>query len=200
MHAEHLNDSTGKMSKSKGEFLTVSLLESKGYNPLAYRFMCLQSHYRKQLVFTYESLDVASSAYDKLRSRVQSLGTDGELNKETDEYKIRFKESLEDDLNTSTALTTLFDMLKDSLLSDKSKRYLVEDFDKVLSLDLLKEEKLEIDDEMKIEIEALIKERNDAKANKDYTKADEIRDKLNKMGIIIKDSREGTTYELERGI
>lgn len=198
MHGEHLNDATGKMSKSKGEFLTISLLESKGYNPLAYRFMCLQSHYRNQLVFSYESLDSASNAYDKLRSRIRNLNNNEDVlnNELINSYKERFSNALSDDLNTSNALTVLFDVLKDESLNDYSKLYLVEDFDKVLSLSLL--EKEEIDESLRLEVERLINERNIAKSNKDYNKADEIRNKLKEMGIVIKDTREGTTFELER--
>ena len=197
VHGEHLNDKSGKMSKSKGEFLTVSLLESKGYNPLSYRFMCLQSHYRNQLVFSYDSLDTAQSAYEKLKSRVKSLVKDkGVLNEEkVNNYINLFKEALANDLNTSNALTVLFDVLKDSELNNYSKLYLVSEFDKVLSLDLIEEEK-EIDSELFTKINKLIEERNLAKSNKDYALADKIRDELKNMNVVIKDTREGTTFEI----
>lgn len=197
VHGEHLNDKSGKMSKSKGEFLTLSLLESKGYNPLSYRFMCLQSHYRNQLVFSYDSLDTAQSAYEKLKSRVKSLApTDEVLNKEkVDEYVVSFKKELENDLNTSNALTVLFSVLKDSELNDYSKLYLVKEFDKVLSLNLIEEEK-KVSDELIEKINNLISERNIAKANKDYALADKIRDELKSMNVVIKDTREGTTFEI----
>lgn len=197
VHGEHLNDKSGKMSKSKGEFLTVSLLESKGYNPLSYRFMCLQSHYRNQLVFSYDSLDTAQSAYEKLKSRLKSLVKDkGVLNEEkVNNYINLFKEALSNDLNTSNALTVLFDVLKDSELNNYSKLYLVSEFDKVLSLDLIEEEK-EIDEELLTNINKLIEERNIAKSNKDYALADKIRDELKNMNVVIKDTREGTTFEI----
>ena len=196
-HVEHLNDSTGKMSKSKGEFLTVSLLEQKGYNPLAYRLFCLQSHYRKQLVFTYDALDNATNAYDKLKNKIKSLKEN--TNEEIDfnlvkEYQNKFKEALGNDLNTAEALTTLYDVLKLDT-NNKTKLYLIEDFDKVLSLDLLKEE--EIDNETLEYINKKIEERNIAKKNKDYTKADSIREELQSKGIYIKDTREGTTFEIK---
>ena len=196
-HVEHLNDSTGKMSKSKGEFLTVSLLESKGYNPLAYRLFCLQSHYRKQLVFTYDGLDNAVNAYNKLKNKVKSLkeNNDGEINLTiVCEYQNKFKEALGDDLNTAEALTILFDVLKLDT-NNKTKLYLIEDFDKVLSLDLLKEE--EIDSETLDYINKKIEERNEAKKNKDYALADSIREELQSKGIYIKDTREGTTFEIK---
>ena len=196
-HVEHLNDASGKMSKSKGEFLTISLLESKGYNPLAYRLLCLQSHYRKQLLFTYDALDNATNAYNKLLSKIQSLkeNNTGEI-KDTEKYNEKFKEALKDDLNTSVALTVLYDVLK-SELNNASKLYLVGEFDKVLSLDLLKDNKKEIDSDLEKYILDMIAKRNDAKKEKNYALADEIRNELLEKGIMIKDTREGTTYEIK---
>ena len=195
-HGEHLNDKTGKMSKSKGEFLTVSLLESKGYDPLAYRFMCLQSHYRKQLLFSYESLDNAVVAYNKLKNKIKSLknNLEGNIEEAKEKYETLFKQALENDLNTSDALTILYDVLK-SNLNNKTKLFLVEEFDKVLSLDLLKEDK--IDEELEKYILEKIEERNVAKKNKDYSKADSIREELESRGILISDTREGTSYQLK---
>lgn len=196
-HVEHLNDASGKMSKSKGEFLTVSLLESKGYNPLAYRLLCLQSHYRKQLLFTYDALDNATNAYNKLLSKIQSLkeNNTGEI-KDTEKYNDKFKEALKDDLNTSVALTVLYDVLK-SELNNASKLYLVGEFDKVLSLDLLKDNKKELDSDLEKYILDMIAKRNDAKKEKNYALADEIRNELLEKGITIKDTREGTIYEIK---
>ena len=196
-HVEHLNDASGKMSKSKGEFLTVSLLESKGYNPLAYRLLCLQSHYRKQLLFTYDALDNATNAYNKLLSKIQSLKekNTGEI-KDSEKYNEKFKEALKDDLNTSVALTVLYDVLK-SELNNASKLYLVGEFDKVLSLDLLKDNKKEIDSDLEKYILDMISKRNDAKKEKNYALADEIRNELLEKGILIKDTREGTIYEIK---
>ena len=193
VHGEHLNDQSGKMSKSKGDVLTVSTLKEKGYNPLSYRFMCLQSHYRKQLTFSYDSLDGAENAYKKLKSRVLSLNSDGEIDNDIyDEFNIKFKGSLEDDLNTANALSIVYDVLK-SDSNDATKFKLISDFDQVLGLDLTKKEEKNVDEEF---INQKIEERNKAKANKDYAKADAIRDELKNMGIIIKDTREGTIYEV----
>ena len=193
VHGEHLNDSSGKMSKSKGKTLTVSTLEEAGYNPLSYRYMCLQSHYRKQLTFSYDSLDTSENAYKKLKNRTLSLTNTGDVdNNKYEEYNNKFKECLEDDLNTSNALSTLYDVLK-SDLNDSTKYKLVMDFDKVLGLDLLKEDKKYVDEEF---ISKKIDERNIAKQNKDYATADSIRNELLEMGIVLKDTREGTTYEV----
>ena len=195
VHAEHLNDSTGKMSKSHGEFLTVDLLKQKGYNPLSYRLLCLQSHYKKQLVFTYESLDIAENTYNKLINKIKSLKQDkAALDKEAfNKYNQEFTNALEDNLNTSNALTILYDVLK-SDINNSTKLALIESFDKVLSLDLLKEDKIEA--ELVSYIEEMLEKRKLAKQNKDYALADSIRQELQEKGIIIKDTREGTTYEV----
>ena len=198
VHGEHLNDASGKMSKSNGEFLTVSLLEEKGYDPLSYRYFCLGSHYRKVLTFTYEALDQAEQAYKKLKRTINKLSREPDLHEgKIDYYQTKFKECISNDLNTSSMLTLVYDVLKDNELTDFTKLYLVEDFDKVLSLNLIDEEKeVEVDNELDSYIKEKIEERNNAKKNKDYLKADEIRDELLSKGIKLIDSRDGTTYEI----
>ncbi|MDO4368986.1 MAG: cysteine--tRNA ligase [bacterium] len=193
-HVEHLNDDTGKMSKSKGDFLTLSLLIDKGYNPLVYRMFCLSSHYRKQLLFSYDSLDGFSNAYEKLKKRVLSLTDEGEISN-TEKYINAFKDNINNDLNTSMMLTTLYDCLKADDLSDASKKYLVGLFDSVLGLDLLTKDvkKSLVDEEF---INEKIEERQICKRNKDYSKADEIRDELFSMGIRLIDTKDGTKYEI----
>lgn len=197
VHGEHLNDETGKMSKSKGEFLTISLLKEKGYSPLAYRFMCLSSHYRKVLVFSYEALDQASTTYEKLKKKTLALKDEGELlEEEFSKYDTLFKEKISTDLNTAEALTVLYAVLKDNALNDKTKKELVKSFDTVFSIDLLKEEEKEIDKELETYILKKIEERRLAKENKNYERADEIRKELEEKNIILKDTREGTTFEV----
>ena len=194
-HVEHLNDNTGKMSKSKGDFLTVSLLCEKGYNPLAYRLFCLSSHYRKQMVFSFESLDGFQKAYDKLKKKVLSLSEKGEISG-IDGYISKFKDNINNDLNTSMMVTTLYDVLKDNDLNDASKRHLVSVFDEVLGLDLLvanEESAVFIDEDY---ILRKIEERNAAKSNKDYAMADSIRDELLSSGIKLIDTKEGTVFEV----
>ena len=194
-HPEHLNDKSGKMSKSKGEFLTVSLLEEKGYNPIVYRLFCLQSHYHKQLVFSYESLDSAVNTYNKLINKIKSIKSDdSSLNEdEFNKYKSKFKYELENDLNTSNALTVLYDVIK-SDINNTTKLELIKDFDKVLSLNLLTRD--EVDKDILDYINSKIEERKQAKSNKDYERADSIRKELEDKGIILKDTREGTIYEI----
>lgn len=199
VHNEHLNIASGKMSKSSGEFITVSLLEEKGYDPLSYRFFCLGSHYRKQLVFSYESLDSASTAYQKLKNRVKALQPQDTdiLNQEVmKEYHDKFQMALEDDLNTANALTVIYDVLKLDV-NDKTKLALIKEFDDVLSLSLLEEEV--VDETLKQYILEQIEERHIAKQNRDFETADRIRDTLLSKGVIIKDTREGTIFEIKAG-
>jgi len=202
-HVLHLNDETGKMSKSKGEFLTVSLLEDKGYNPVVYRFFCLQSHYRKTLTFSFEALDNATVAYNKLIAKIAALKADD--SQQTDEAALealreKFNKAMCNDLNTSLAITALYDVLKYKT-NDKTKLLLLDEFDKVLSLDLLKaaaevKKKAEEEAAKKLEgvdpeILALVEERTAAKKAKNFARADEIRDMLKERGITLKDTPQG---------
>ena len=202
-HVNHLNDKSGKMSKSKGDFLTVSLLEKKGYNPLAYRMFCLQSHYRKPLEFSYEVLDNVVVAYNKLAKRVAELKEDGEVNVAVfEEFKTKFQDALCNDVNTSMAITVLYDLLKADV-NDKTKLELIKDFDYVLSLQLLENGKAMaeeansgVDAELESFILAKIEERANAKKAKDFATADAIRAELLEKGVAIKDTREGVKWEL----
>ena len=207
-HVLHLNTNSGKMSKSKGEFLTVSLLEEKGYNPLAYRFFCLQSHYRKQLVFSYENLDGAATAYEKLLKKIATLKDDPaeELdNAAVEKLTASFKAALDNDINTSLAITAVYDVLKEKT-NDKTKLYLLNDFDRVLSLDLVEgakklteqsEEPQGEKDELTIYVEEQIALRAAAKKEKNFAEADRIRNELLEKGIKLLDTREGTTWSKE---
>ena len=205
-HILHLNTNSGKMSKSTGEFLTVSLLESKGYDPLVYRFFCLQSHYRKSLVFSYEGLDNAAVAFKKLIDRIAAIKDEGEVDADAfASLKQSFTEALDNDLNTSLAITALYDVLKANV-NGATKLALIADFDRVLSLSLI--EKAEerrnasedtaggADSELTAWIEAMIEERAAAKREKNYARADEIRAELTAKGVTLKDTKEGTTYTI----
>lgn len=193
-HPRHLNDKSGKMSKSKGGILTVSVLEEKGYKPLAYRYFCLQSHYLKQLVFSWESLDNAEQAYDKLIARIASVKAKakGEPDAEkVSEYKEKFIETVGDDLNTSMGLTLVYEVLKADM-DDATKIAVIKEFDKVLSLDLLSgvPEKEE-DEGADPHLEELLKLRAEAKKNRDWATADRIRDEVKAAGYMIVDTPEG---------
>ena len=200
-HVLHLNTSNGKMSKSKGEFLTVSLLEEKGYKPVWYRFFCLQSHYRKALVFSYEALDNAALAYKKLVMKISALSAEGDIDEEACRaLEAEFSEALDNDINTSLAITAIYDVLKYNT-NDATKLHLIDKFDNVLSLDLLKEAELLREEETnkpadpeEEEINALVARRAEAKKNKDYKLADEIRNDLAARGIVIEDTPNGAKW------
>ncbi len=199
-HVLHLNTNSGKMSKSSGEFLTVSLLESKGYNPLVYRFFCLQSHYRKSLVFTYENLDNAAVAFNKLIAKIAALQAQpqGEVDKaKFDELKNSFVTAMDNDINTSLGITALYDVLKADT-TPATKLALIDDFDKVLSLSLLETAKNSTAkqeneaEELPAEILALAEERKQARKDKNFALADELRDKIVAMGYTVEETRQGT--------
>ena len=195
-HCEHLIDEEGKMSKSKGATLSVSVLKEKEYDPLSYRFMQLQSHYKKQLLFSYDVLDQAQNTLYKLRDKISNINNEGNIDNDLyNKYNEKFIEGISNDLNTSNALTVLYDVLKDNELNGATKLKLVNDFDKVFSLDLIKTN--EIDKDLEEYINNKINERNEAKKNKDYALADSIRNELLEKGIELLDTREGTTYKIK---
>ena len=213
-HVHHLNTTSGKMSKSKGEFLTVSLLESKGYDPLVYRLFCLQSHYRRNLVFSYENLDNAAVTYEKLIAKIAALNpADPEPVDQAafDALKEKFTAALANDLNTSLAITAVYDVLK-AKTNDATKLKLLGDFDYVLGLDLLsKADKkrrelaaapkagaftiLSESGEADAEVEAMLQARQDAKKAKNFAEADRLRDALKEKGVELTDVPGGVRWK-----
>ena len=182
-HNEHLMDNSGKMSKSKGATLTVTYLKDQGYDPLAFRFMCLNSHYRKQLILSEETLN-------KLKNKISNIKDDNNFNEDDfNKYNNEFKNTLENDLNTANAITIIYNILKDNELSGNTKLKLIKSFDEVLSLDLIKEDN--IDNELLDKVNKLIEERQNYKKEKNYEKADQIREKIESLGVTIKDTRDG---------
>ena len=210
-HVHHLNTNSGKMSKSKGEFLTVSLLEERGFDPLVYRFFCMQSHYRKNLVFSWENLENAKIAYNKLVGRVSSLKDEGDI--DADAFaagKRGFTDALDNDLNTSLAVTALYDVFKFDT-NDATKLALIKDFERVLSLGLIeaREKALankgadatgdaDIPAELLEYINTMIEARRQAKKEKNFAEADRIRNELLSRGVSILDTREGTKFTIEK--
>ena len=200
-HVHHLNTDDGKMSKSKGEFLTVSLLESKGYDPMAYRLFCLQSHYRRNLVFSWDNLDNAVIAYNKLIAKIATFENDGEIDQEAlNKLKERFAGALNGDLNTSLAITAVYDVLK-AKCNNATKLAALADFDQVLSLNLISAadalKKKQAEEEAANadpEIDALVAARTAAKKEKNFAEADRIRDELKARGIEIIDTPQGTKW------
>ena len=210
-HVHHLNTNSGKMSKSSGEFLTVSLLESKGYDPLVYRFFCLQSHYRKSLVFSYENLDNAVIAYNKLVAKIAALYKEeqGEINSDDlASLKARFMAAMDNDLNTSLAVTALYDVLK-AKTNAATKLAALADFDRVLCVGLIEAAQRIIEQEKKdaeeaaarlasdpfaAYVESMIAERTAAKKAKDFARADAIRAELLEKGVTLVDTSQGTKW------
>jgi len=213
MHVHHLNTEEGKMSKSKGEFLTVSLLEQKGYDPLVYRFFCLQSHYRRAQVFSWQNLDNAAAAYGKLVAKIAALPAAGEIDEAAlAAMRQKFKAALDNDLNTSLAVTAVYDALKYDA-NGATKRAAVAEFDEVLQLGLVAAaDKKAAEDAEKAKaaaatvrvysddpavraIEEAIDARAAAKKAKNYAEADRIRAELAAQGIVLTDTKEGTTWQ-----
>ncbi|MBQ8624206.1 MAG: cysteine--tRNA ligase [Oscillospiraceae bacterium] len=199
-HVHHLNTEGGKMSKSKGEFLTVSLLEQKGYDPIVYRFFCLNSHYRKGLVFSYDNLDNAAAAYNKLVAKiVPLLGCEGEMDEAAfASLKKNFTDAMDNDLNTSLGITALYDVLKADI-SAKTKLALVEDFDSVLKVNLVAAAKKlqagSAGDDLPEEIKTLAEQRKAARKEKNFALADELRDKIVAFGYSVEETRQGTVIK-----
>lgn len=214
-HAEFLIESEGKMSKSSGEFLTVSLLEKKGFNPKSYRYFVLNSHYRKQLTFSFESLEMAQAAYEKLLRRAHEVVAQGygpevleqlsdaeradklaALSPEASELLSRFKACLADDLNTANAITVLYEVFK-APIDAKERHLLLMCFDAVLSLDLTAVKVQAVSEDLAQWVAQQLEARQAAKAAKDWAAADGIRDALKAKGVMIKDTPQGTTWTLE---
>ena len=183
------------MSKSAGRFLTLKKLEEEGHSAMEYRFFCLLSHYRNSLVYSEDTFENAANAYRKLRSRALALPAEGEVDAEGfARYKKAFTDAMDADLNTSLAVTCVYDVLKAKDIGGATKRALLSDFDRVLGLDLLKAEESKSDGISDAEVEALIARRAAAKKEKNYTEADRIRAELAAAGIVLADSPAGTTF------
>ncbi|MEK6900163.1 MAG: cysteine--tRNA ligase, partial [Nanoarchaeota archaeon] len=184
LHNEFLVLEGQKMAKSGGNFITLSTLEEKGFDPLDYRYLCLGAHYRKQLMFSYESLQGAQIARKKLMDKLSVLSASGKKHPaKIKKYLASFTKEINDDLNTPKALAVLWETLKDDSLEDIDKISLILEFDKVLGLNLkpIKKEKTSIPEEVK----DLAELRQLARINKDWKKADELREKIKELGYIV---------------
>lgn len=196
-HNEHLIEKYGKMSKSKGDILTVSKLEEMGYNPLSFRYMCMNTSYRKQLLFSFDALKDAEKAYYKLLNKVSLIKEQGDFDKDVyNKYNDKFKKELSNDINISNALSILYELLKDNEVNGTTKLEIIKSFDTVLSLDLLNNQSINIDSDFEKYIIDMIDKRNNAKKNKDYELADKIRNELLEKNVVLKDTRDGTKWEI----
>lgn len=183
VHANHLVLKEGKMSKSSGVIIRISDLEKKGYSPLAFRYLCLLTHYRKKIEFDFRILDSAQTTYTRLENTISEFQDDGKINKE---YLQQFEDAINDDLNTPNALQVLQNFVKDK--DAKGKVQTIAKFDEVLGLDLLKKEEIEVPKE----VQDLVKQREQARKDKDFKTSDELRDKINKLGFSVADTDNGS--------
>ncbi len=190
MHGEFLNLKDQKMSKSKGGTITVSALKEDGFSPLAYRYLVLNSHYRSKLNFSKEGLEGAQNSLYKLKEKVLNLKKGGKI---IESYQKKFLASINDDLNTPKALETLWALLKDEEEKEEDKRETIESFDEVFGLDLAIEDDSLItpNDAIPEEINELIKDREKARKEKDFQKADLLREKVEDRGYMIEDTKNG---------
>lgn len=194
MHGEFLVMDKGKMSKSSGKFLTLKSILDNGYDPLAYRFLCLGAHYRKQLMFSWEAMESASSGYKALKKKIlelkkREISFEGDSKKEY--YKTEFIRNINDDLNIPRALALMNDMLRDDQFGSIEKLDLVKDFDRVLGLRLMEEEELGIPDD----VLSLIEEREKARREKKFDLSDKYREEIKERGFLIKDTVDGPEVE-----
>lgn len=179
LHGAFLVDKDGKMSKSKGKIFTISDLEKQGFSPIDYRYFCLSTHYRKQLVFSIENLKSAKNSYNKLKNRIPKINDKGTNKK----YLKEFEDAINDDLNTPKALQILWKLIRNE--KAKGKLQTIKKFDEVLSLNLFKEEQIPE------EIKKLVEERETARKEKNWEKADELRNEISKKGFLVNDTPKG---------
>lgn len=198
LHGEFLDMGNEKMSKSSGKFITLQTLMDKGYSPMHYRYFLLMAHYKKKLKFTYEALDAAKSGYNNLSGKILNLRKNPPSEKtlpvseRMKNFENRFLDRINDDLNMPEAMSVLWDMLKDEDLNQDEKYFLALDFDRVFGFGL-ENLRSEINEEVIPEdIQILIEKRKEAKKNKDFKSADEIRNSIREKGYDILDTKDGT--------
>jgi cysteinyl-tRNA synthetase len=197
LHGAFLEEESGKMSKSTGEFLRLKVLIDKGYSPLDYRYLCLGTHYRKRLLFSWELLDQAKTAFDRLKQNILMMRqrTENKINGRDAGIpagvRKEFKEAVNDDLNMPQALAVMWGVVRDEKLTDFEKLNLLYDFNSVLGLDLHKITEEKNDTEVPEEVMQLINKRIEAKNAKDFKLADELRAKVKELGYDIVDKKEG---------
>lgn len=192
VHGEFLILRSGKMSKSGGTFVTLDTLKEKGYDPLAYRYLCLSAHYRTQLEFSYESLDAAAKSLKNLRAQAVQIAQAGaaEKTEKARAWQDKFKQAMEDDLNAPKALALVWECLRNGDLTNGEKRAFLEFADTILDLDMFRQEQ-EKEQEIPANVQALLTARAEARKAKDWKKSDELRDAIGALGYAVKDTPQG---------
>jgi len=182
LHGGFLTMKDGKMSKSLGNIIYLKNLKEKGFLPLHYRYMCLTTHYRMPMLFSYENLESAKNSYERLKNLVLKLKDDKKTNKE---YIEEFNQAIEDDIDMPKALAVLWKMIRDKKADGKVNA--IKKMDEIFGLDLLKAEKIEVPEQAKV----ILKERELARKAKNFKKSDELRERLKEMGFAVEDTAEG---------
>jgi len=182
IHGGFLTMKEGKMSKSLGNILILKDLKEKGFSPLDYRYLVLTSHYRGQLLFTEETLEAAKNTYQRLKNIILELKDDGKIN---EKYLKEFEDAINDDFDTPKALAVLWKLVRDQKADGKYQT--IVKMDKVFGLDLLKKEEIKIPKE----IQLLLEKRQETRKKKDWKLADELRDKIKKLGYTVDDTING---------
>jgi len=184
LHGNFLVNKEGsKVSKSTGGLYTLTELKEKGFEPMVYRYFCLGTHYRKKLVFSFENLQNAKNSYARLKNLINETKDDSKIN---EGYLKEFHKAINDDLNMPKALQVLWKLVRDK--NAQGKIGTIRKMEEVTSLNLLKKEELKIPQEVK----QLLEEREKARKQKNWKKADKIREKIYKLGYIVEDDKEGT--------
>jgi len=191
MHGEFLVLKKDRMGKSEGNIVILNELIKKGFNPLAYRYLTLNAHYRSKLTFSLKALESAQNALENLHEKIRNLQTEDKKqetdNKKLNEYKNKFLEHINNDLNIPKALALTWDLTKDKNISNKDKYKLLLDFDKIFGLNLDKIKEIKIPQKIK----TLLKAREDYRKQDDWKKADETRKQIEKLGYKIEDTKQG---------
>ncbi len=187
LHGEFLILEKEKMAKSGGNFITLQGLIDKNFDALDYRYFTLNAHYRSPLKFSFSGLENARISFNKLKERVLEIKKNNKKGGNGKEYEKRFLEAINDDLNVSKALGILWDLIKDEKVDSKEKYNLILKFDEVFGLDLKNIKEMDLSSEIK----KLIQERENARKNKNWKKADEIRERLKNRGVILEDINGG---------
>jgi len=192
LHGEFLNLKSAKMSKSKGNIITIETLIENKFSPIDFRYLTLGAHYRSELVFSWEAMEFAQNSLNNLEEKIEEIIPEKKIKKLTSKkaksYQKKFQEYINDDLNTAKGLALSWKVIKDKKISNSEKYYLLIDFDKIFGLSLDKVKKINISSK----IRDLIEERENYRKEKDWKSADKTRKEIERSGYIIEDLKNGT--------